>query len=85
MKIVSFNELMVLMMLSLVSLIMLMVMSEGNVLAIFASSFLTPFDTCTELASVCFWMVIMAPWMPLENTFCRRSCSPSLTRATSFK
>ena len=61
MKMVSFNELMVLMMLSLVSLIMFMVISDGSVFSILASSFFTPFDTCTELASVCFWMVIMAP------------------------
>ena len=55
---VSFSELIELMMLVEPSITVITLISEGRVLEIFSISFLIPLITLTAFASVCFWIMI---------------------------
>ena len=65
MKIVLFKLLMVLMISLDPSTMMVSFTSEGRVFSISTNCFLMPLMTLTALASVCFWMTMVAPWTPL--------------------
>src|SRR5574344_3150564 len=64
-KMVSFNELMELMMLRELSFTTWILISEGRVFSIWAIIFFTFLMTFTVLAPDCFWMTICAPCTPL--------------------
>ena len=72
-----------LMMLVEPSTMMVTFTSEGKVFSISFSCFLMPLMTFTALASVCFWITMVAPCTPLLNDSWERSSGPSMTRATS--
>ena len=65
------------------STMMFSLTSEGKVGSISFSCFLMPLMTLTALASVCFWITMVAPWRPLLYDSWMRSSEPSLTVATS--
>ena len=83
MRMVSRKLPMELMMLVEPSTMICILTSEGNVFSMDSNCFLMPLMTLTALASVCFWMTMVAPCTPLLYDSCERSSGPSIMRATS--
>ena len=83
MKMVSRRLLMVFWMEVEPSTMMFSLTSEGSVGSMTSSCFLMPLMTLTALASVCFWMMMVAPCRPLLYDSWMRSSEPSMTVATS--
>ena len=82
---VSTSEAMVLRMLSEVSTMMSSLTSEGRRFCRRGSISSTFSEISTELAPLCFWMIIMAPFSPLLKVCWARSSMESSMRATSLR
>ena len=82
---VSFNELILFLMLLEESMTVSILISVGSVSSIEVSAFLTPSMTFTVLAPDCFMMTICAERLPLVTASCSFSSCPSLTVATSLR
>ncbi len=80
---VSSREAMVFRMLSDVSTMTPSLTSEGRFFCRRGNIFITDSEICTELAPLCFWITIMAPFSPPIKVRCVRSSKESSTRATS--